>query len=71
MKIVDVAVIGNGILGMSTAFRINELDPNVRICLIGPDTYLNGATVAAGAMLGVHGEVTEATLKSNPALTKL
>ena len=70
MKIVDIAIIGNGVLGMSTAFRLNELDPSASVALIGSDTYLNGATVAAGAMLGVYGEVTEATLKSKPALAK-
>lgn len=67
----DVVIIGNGIIGMSTALSLALHDPTIKIAVIGPSNRLHGATSAAGAMLGCYGEVTESTFKSAPALIKL
>src|SRR5579862_6276506 len=67
----DVIIVGNGIIGTSTAFCLKMHDPLLRVALIGPASRLNGATPAAGAMLGCYGEVTETTLHSHPATVKL
>ncbi len=67
----DVIIVGNGIIGMSTAFSLKLHNSSIRIAVIGPQDRLNGATPAAGAMLGCYGEVTEATLNSIPTTVKL
>lgn len=67
----DVIIVGNGIIALSTAFSLVSHSPGIRVAVIGPESRLNGATPAAGAMLGCYGEVTEATLKSQAATVKL
>src|SRR3990167_4848033 len=67
----DIIVIGNGIIGLSAAFSLKLHDSTIRVAVIGPKDRLNGATPAAGAMLGCYGEVTETTLNSKPATAKL
>ncbi len=42
---------------MSTAFSLKLHNSSIRIAVIGPQDRLNGATPAAGAMLGCYGEV--------------
>ncbi|GGS54989.1 NAD(P)/FAD-dependent oxidoreductase [Actinokineospora fastidiosa] len=58
---VDVVVVGNGVLGLSTAVRLAGRDPGVRVAVVGPAGRDRGASVAAGAMLNCFGEVTTDT----------
>lgn len=53
----DVAIIGNGILGLTTARALHREAPDMRIALIGPRQRNGSATMAAGAMLALWGEV--------------
>ncbi|WP_406115549.1 NAD(P)/FAD-dependent oxidoreductase [Kitasatospora purpeofusca] len=59
---VDVLVIGAGVLGRSIAFALASAEPGLRVALAGRRGA--GASEAAGAMLGVLGEVTESGLHS-------
>ena len=65
----NLAIIGNGILGLSTAFSLISYDKNIKIAIIGKDLRTGAASSAAGAMLNYIGEVTSETLK-NPYSTK-
>lgn len=56
----DCLIIGNAILGLTTAYRLTQLAPHATVGIIGPATRPSSATAAAGAMLGVFGEVTAA-----------
>lgn len=66
----DIVIVGNGIIGYSLAFCLKLHDTTLRIAVIGPDNHLNGATTAAGAMLGHYGEVTDATFQTYFATAK-
>lgn len=57
---VDTVVIGNGIIGSSIALKLNQLNPDMKIKLVGPESRFGAATAAAGAM---NGSVAEATAK--------
>lgn len=58
-------IIGNGILGLSTAFRlINKVSKNDQIVVIGPNDRTGCATNAAAAMLNSFGEISAYSLKS-------
>lgn len=54
----DYLIIGNAILGLTTAYRLTQLVPDAAICIAGPASRPGSATTAAGAMLGLFGEVT-------------
>jgi glycine/D-amino acid oxidase-like deaminating enzyme len=54
MKKFKIAIVGNGIIGTLLAYSLRE-DKN--ICIIGPSKRSGSASVAAGAMLNVFGEV--------------
>ncbi|GGU66324.1 hypothetical protein GCM10010274_63710 [Streptomyces lavendofoliae] len=56
----DVVVVGDGVLGRSIAYALASADRGVRVVLCGRSGP--GASPAAGAMLGVLGEVTPASL---------
>ena len=56
----DYLIVGNSVLGLTTAYRLSQLQPYAKIGIVGPSARISGATVAAGAMLGVFGEVTAA-----------
>ncbi len=56
----DYLIIGNAILGLTTAYRLTQADPQAKIGIIGPASRTGSATMAAGAMLGLFGEVTTA-----------
>jgi glycine/D-amino acid oxidase-like deaminating enzyme len=70
MKTYEVVVIGNGMLGTATAFALLKKMPDLSLALIGEHDRSFGATVAAGAMLNVFGEVTTATFSSPYHQTK-
>ncbi|MEV8439578.1 FAD-dependent oxidoreductase [Actinosynnema sp. NPDC051121] len=61
MANVDVAVVGNGVLGLSVAVEVARRAPELRIAVIGPPDRPGAATAAAGAMLNCFGEVTRHT----------
>jgi len=53
----DVAIVGNGILGLTTARALLLTAPDLSIALIGPGQRNGSATMAAGAMLALWGEM--------------
>lgn len=57
----DVAVVGNGVLGLSIAVEIARQAPEIKIAVIGPPGRTLAASAAAGAMLNCFGEVTKYT----------
>ncbi|MFJ7910180.1 NAD(P)/FAD-dependent oxidoreductase [Kitasatospora sp. NPDC096204] len=59
-RVVDVIVVGAGVVGRSVAFALASGRPGLRVVLSGRRGP--GASEAAGAMLGALGEVTEASL---------
>lgn len=66
----DVAVVGNGLVGLATALEIAGRAGDLSVCVVGPERREGGASVAAGAMLGCFGEVTKYTLASEPGRIK-
>ncbi|MCJ0874238.1 FAD-binding oxidoreductase [Streptomyces sp. AP-93] len=58
---VDVAVVGNGVLGLSIALELVRRSPGTRVAVVGPASRRGSATAAAGAMLNCFAEVTDAT----------
>ncbi|MBW5425534.1 FAD-dependent oxidoreductase [Streptomyces sp. BG9H] len=56
---VDVAVAGNGVLGLSIAVELARRSPGLRVAVAGPAARPGAATVAAGAMLNCFAEVTD------------
>src|SRR4051794_8379919 len=71
MRTFDVVIVGNGILALSTAYALSQLDSKLVIAIVGPSSRHGGATAAAGAMLGCFGEVTKSTYQSEYTLKKL
>ncbi|MFF7258227.1 NAD(P)/FAD-dependent oxidoreductase [Streptomyces microflavus] len=57
----DVAVAGNGVLGLSIALELVRRSPGLRVVVAGPASRPGAATVAAGAMLNCFAEVTDST----------
>src|SRR4051812_30442776 len=51
----DVVIIGSGVLGLSTAIKIKQLDPSCSVAVIGDNR--GSASRAAAAMLNVFAEV--------------
>ncbi|WP_406340476.1 NAD(P)/FAD-dependent oxidoreductase [Streptomyces sp. NBC_00648] len=66
----DVLVVGAGVLGRSVAFALAAAAPGVRVVLAG-DVEGAGASRAAGAMLGVLGEVTPASVRTRHGRLRL
>ncbi len=54
----DYLIIGNSISGLTTAYRLAQLATHAKIGIVGPAARTGSATMAAGAMLGLFGEVT-------------
>ena len=54
---VDISIVGNGILGLMTAYELTNRDPSLKVAVIGPANREGGASQAAGAMLGCFGAV--------------
>ena len=61
MVTVDISIVGNGILGLMTAYELTNRDPSLKVAVIGPANREGGASQAAGAMLGCFGEITDQT----------
>lgn len=70
MNTFDVVIIGNGVLGMSTALALTLEDPNLKIAVVGPVTRNGSATLAAGAVLNCFSEITKFNLTSKYFLSK-
>jgi glycine/D-amino acid oxidase-like deaminating enzyme len=70
LKSVDLAIIGNGILGLMTALELVSRDPSLKIAVIGPSNREGGASQAAGAMLNCFGEITSMTFHSTESRQK-
>lgn len=59
-------IVGNGIVALSTAFRLSrKLQPSDRIVIVAPDARVGSATLAAAAMLNSFAEIEEHSLKSD------
>jgi glycine/D-amino acid oxidase-like deaminating enzyme len=71
MSTSGLIVIGNGVLGLSTALAVAEEQPGLQITLIGPSDRALAASPASGAMLGCFGEVTSTQLASPHGREKL
>lgn len=67
---VDVAVVGNGVLGLSTAVEAARRAPGLRVAVVGPPDRPGAASAAAGAMLNCFGEVTRHTGRHPAARAK-
>ncbi|MDB5389821.1 MAG: dependent oxidoreductase [Planctomycetaceae bacterium] len=57
-----VIIIGNGILGLTTAYRLIQRDPTTTIALVGPANHRGCASLAAAAMFNSFCEVDDRTL---------
>ncbi|MGW6704158.1 NAD(P)/FAD-dependent oxidoreductase [Streptomyces sp. NPDC054956] len=66
----DIAIVGNGILALSTAFELTRRDPSLSVAVIGPDDRAGAATPASGAMLNCFAEITKYTLRSDASRAK-
>ncbi|MBN9542398.1 MAG: FAD-binding oxidoreductase [Alphaproteobacteria bacterium] len=60
----DVAIVGNGIIGLSIAYNLTKKHNNIRIAVVAPKSRLSGATNAAGGMISCFGELTHSSLKT-------
>ena len=60
----NIAVIGNGILALSTAFSLLSQDRNLKVYIFGSNVHTVSASMAAGAMLNHIAEVTDDSLKN-------
>ncbi|HEX4045335.1 MAG TPA: FAD-dependent oxidoreductase [Gammaproteobacteria bacterium] len=67
----DIVIIGNGIIGLSTAYALNLENPDINIGIIGKRNNMGAASTASGAMLGCFGEVTATSLESIHGQEKL
>ncbi|MGA5821357.1 NAD(P)/FAD-dependent oxidoreductase [Kitasatospora sp. NPDC094028] len=65
----DVVVVGDGVVGRSLALALAQAEPSLRVGLSGRGGA--GASRAAGAMLGVLGEVTATTLRTRHGRLRL
>ena len=67
---VDIAIVGNGILAMTTARALNATRPDLSVAVIGPDERAGSATGASGAMLNVFAEITNRSEASPAAIER-
>src|SRR5262245_50693880 len=66
----DVVIIGNGILGLQTAYFLKKNDPNFKVALISPPQREGCASLAASAMINVFAEMDHSTLENRPLLER-
>lgn len=60
----DFCVIGNGSVGLMTAYELVKNFPDKRVALVGPKSQFGSASIAAGAMHAVFAEI-ESHFESN------
>lgn len=64
----NVVILGNGILALTTAYRVlQRLGPSDRITIVGPSDRPGSATLAAAAMLNSYADLEAGALDSPPA----
>jgi glycine oxidase len=61
----EIAIVGNGILGLSTAFQLLKKSQSVRVKIIGKSSRIGSASLAAAAMFNSFCEVDPDTLSNN------
>ncbi|MFM2048284.1 MAG: hypothetical protein RI955_832 [Bacteroidota bacterium] len=66
----DLIIIGNGILALSTAYKITKADPNIKIKIIGPADQKGCASLAAAAMFNSFAEIDAGTINNATELKK-
>lgn len=69
-KTTDILIIGNGILGISTAYALILEDPTLKISVVGPSLRQGAGSLAAGAMLNCFAEVSKFTFNSKAGISK-
>ena len=67
----DLTIVGNGILGLMTAYELTNRNPSLKVAIVGPADRAGGASQAAGAMLGCFGEITDLTFFNEQAEKRL
>lgn len=60
----NVVIIGNGILALTTAYRLIKLHHDCEIKIIGPSDHRGCASLAAAAMFNSFGEIDSGTLSN-------
>ena len=60
----DIAIVGNGIIGVLTSFLLKMKYPKKKLCLIGNKNFKYSASYAAGAMHAVFCEIEQNFYKS-------
>ncbi len=63
----DVAILGNGCLGLGLAYELRKRESRLKIAVVGPSARMGSATLAAGAMINVWAEIALGQFE-NPAL---
>jgi len=61
----EIVIIGNGILGLTTAYRLIKRDSTLKITLVGPHDNKGCASLAAAAMFNSFAEIDSSTLNNN------
>lgn len=59
----NIVIIGNGIIGLTTAFRLASIK-NINVVVVGDQTRIGSGSLAAGAMLNSFAEVDSDTFSS-------
>ncbi len=67
----DLVVVGNGSIACAIALRFALTHPDARVALVGPAPRPGAASLAAGAMLGVFGEIGQGSLATAADRAKL
>ena len=60
----NVVIIGNGILALTTAYRLLKLTPDCRIQIVAPSDHRGCASLAAAAMFNSFAEIDSGTLSN-------
>ncbi len=60
----EVVIVGNGILGLTAAYKLINRDKDIRISIIGPDNNKGCASLAAAAMFNSFAELDGHTLSN-------
>lgn len=59
-----VVIVGNGILALTTAYRLVKIAPNCQIKIVGPSDHRGCASLAAAAMFNSFAEIDAGTLSN-------
>ena len=67
----DVVIVGNGSIGCSIAYNLLNKEKKIKIAIVGPRDFSGSASLAAGAMLNIFGEIEHDTLDNKFGVSKL